>query len=217
MAEPVFLFDLDGTLADTMPWHLKTWEDVVADLGGTLKGDALMQELYGKGAELMQRLIPGRSFTESEADEIIYGKEALYRERYGKQIQLLPGTREFLEAAAHRNISMGIGTSSNHPNIEMVLNNLNIRPFFSAIIGAEDVKRGKPDPETWQRLAEALGAAPEHCIVFEDAPKGVEAAAHAGMKAVAITGHYAAAGFAEYENVIRLVPGLYALTLDELY
>ena len=70
-----FLFDLDGTLIDTMPWHFKTWQMVVTEMGSPLQGDALMNELYGKGAELMNRLIPGRTFTEDEAKSIVDAKE----------------------------------------------------------------------------------------------------------------------------------------------
>lgn len=213
---PVFLFDLDGTLVDTMPWHLKTWEAVVAQLGGTLKGDALLKELYGKGVELMQRILPGRTFSSEEADAIIMQKEAMFRACYAKQLKLLPGVRDFLEAAAIRKIKMGIGTSGNHTNVDMILHQLNIHSFFSAIISADDVQHGKPHPETWWKLARVLNALPEQCIVFEDAPKGVEAAKYAGMKAIAITGHFTAADFAVYDNVLHIISDFHALTVEDL-
>ena len=214
--QKVFLFDLDGTLIDTMHWHFKTWEVVVAELGSPLKGAALMKELYGNGTELMHRLVPHRRFTEEEAKQIVDDKEARYRNLYGQNITVLEGARELLDAALQQEIPMGIGTASNQANIDFALDFLNLRQYLQAIVGADDVTHSKPHPETWLKLAAALGAAPAQCLVFEDAPKGVEAAARAGMKAVAITGHYTVADFGEFENVVKIVPGLYALKLNDL-
>mgnify|MGYP002777285825 FL=1 len=211
-----FLFDLDGTLIDTMHWHFKTWEVVVSELGSPLKGDALMKELYGNGAELMHRLVPHRTFTEEEARKIVDDKEARYRDLYGKNITVLEGAREFLEDALQKQIPMGIGTASNQANIDFALDFLDLRKYLHAIVGADDVEFSKPHPETWLKLAEALNTESASCIVFEDAPKGIEAAAKAGMKAVAITGHYSANDFKGYENILQIVPSLSALKMSEL-
>lgn len=214
--QKAFLFDLDGTLIDTMHWHFITWEVVVQELGSPLKGDALMKELYGNGAELMHRLVPHRTFTEEEARKIVDDKEARYREQYGHNITVLKGAREFLEDALQKNIPMGIGTASNQANIDFALDFLDLRKYLNAIVGADDVEFSKPHPETWLKLSDALNTPPAHCIVFEDAPKGVEAAQKAGMKAVAITGHYSANDFKGYENILQIVPSLSALKMSEL-
>lgn len=218
MKTKAFLFDLDGTLIDTMPWHFKTWQMVVTEMGSPLQGDELMNELYGNGAELMNRLIPGRTFTEEEAKTIVDAKEERYRQLYGKQITVLEGTREFLDEALKLRIPMGIGTASNQANIDFALDQLQLHAYFNAIVGADDVQLSKPHPETWLKLADALQTLPEHCIVFEDAPKGVEAAQKAGIKAVAITGHFSANDFEEYDNILKIVPSLNALQVrDFLY
>lgn len=216
MKNKAFLFDLDGTLIDTMHWHFKTWEVVVTELGSPLRGDALMKELYGNGAELMHRLVPHKTFTEEEARKIVDEKEARYRNLYGHNITVLEGAREFLEDALQKNIPMGIGTASNQANIDFALDFLDLRKYLNAIIGADDVQMSKPHPETWLKLAEALNTEPAHCIVFEDAPKGIEAAQKAGMKAIAITGHYSANDFNGYENILKIVPSLNALKISEL-
>lgn len=218
MNDKAFLFDLDGTLIDTMPWHFKTWQLVVSEMGSPLKGDALMKELYGNGAELMNRLIPGRIFTEEEAKAIVDAKEERYRRMYGNEITVLEGAREFLEEAFKMQIPMGIGTASNQANIDFAIDFLNLRHYLSAIVGADDVQLSKPHPETWLKLADALQTPPEQCIVFEDAPKGVEAAQKAGMKSIAITGHYTANDFRDYTNILKIVPSLNALQVrDFLY
>ena len=211
-----FLFDLDGTLIDTMPAHFKTWQLVVKEMGSPLEGEALMNQLYGNGAELMHRIVPGRTFTEEEARAIVAAKEERYRALYGNEITVLEGAREFLEQALMKQIPMGIGTASNQANIDFALDKLDLRRYLSAIVGADDVQLSKPHPETWLRLAAELNTPPEHCVVFEDAPKGVEAAQKAGMKAVAITGHFSANDFGEYENILQIVPALNVLNIDEL-
>lgn len=211
-----FLFDLDGTLIDTMPAHFKTWQLVVKEMGSPLEGEALMNQLYGNGAELMHRIVPGRTFTEEEARAIVAAKEERYRNLYGNEITVLEGAREFLEQALMKQIPMGIGTASNQANIDFALDKLDLRRYLSAIVGADDVQLSKPHPETWLKLAAELNTQPEHCIVFEDAPKGVEAAQKAGMKAVAITGHFSANDFGEYENILQIVPALNVLNIDEL-
>ena len=216
MKTKAFLFDLDGTLIDTMPAHFKTWQLVVKEMGSPLEGEALMNQLYGNGAELMHRIVPGRTFTEEEARAIVAAKEERYRALYGNEITVLEGAREFLELALQKNIPMGIGTASNQANIDFALDKLDLRRYLSAIVGADDVQLSKPHPETWLRLAAELNTPPEHCIVFEDAPKGVEAAQKAGMKAVAITGHFSANDFGEYENILQIVPALNVLNIDEL-
>lgn len=216
MMNKAFLFDLDGTLIDTMPWHHKTWELVVQEMGSPLQGEELMKELYGNGAELMNRLVPGRIFTEEEARKIVDAKEERYRSLFGNQIKILEGAREFLDEALRLQIPMGIGTASNQANIDFALDFLNLRHYFKAIVGADDVQLSKPHPETWLKLAELLQKPASVCIVFEDAPKGVEAAQQAGMKAVAITGHYNANDFKGYDNILKIVPALDAVYITEI-
>jgi beta-phosphoglucomutase len=211
-----FLFDLDGTLIDTMPWHFKTWQQVVAELGSPLQGDELMKELYGSGAELMNRLVPGRIFEEEEAMKIIADKEEKYRTLYGHHVTVLEGAREFLDEALQLNIPMGIGTASNQANIDFALDHLHLRHYLKAIVGADDVVNSKPFPDTWLKLAEELSTQPADCIVFEDAPKGIEAAARAGMKAIAITGHYSANDFKNYDNIVSIVSSLREIKVSNL-
>jgi HAD superfamily hydrolase (TIGR01509 family) len=199
-----------------MPAHFKTWQLVVKEMGSPLEGEALMNQLYGNGAELMNRIVPGRTFTEGEARAIVAEKEERYRTLYGNEITVLEGAREFLEQALQQKIPMGIGTASNQANIDFALDKLDLRRYLNAIVGADDVQLSKPHPETWLKLAAELNTPPEQCIVFEDAPKGVEAALAAGMKAVAITGHFSANDFGKYENILQIVPALNMLNIDEL-
>ena len=85
------------------------------------------------------------------------------------------------------------------------IDGLNIRHYFDSVIGAEHVKDSKPDPETYLKGAQELQVSPADCIVFEDAPKGVEAAHNAGMKCVVLTTMHEESEFRNYHNIIRFI------------
>jgi len=103
--------------------------------------------------------------------------------------------------------------------VDFVLDGLQIRHYFDAVISADEVKNSKPDPETFLRGAAALGADPAHCIVWEDAPKGVESALNAGMKSVVLTTMHEAHEFSQYPNILLFTADythpLLAQILDE--
>jgi len=111
---------------------------------------------------------------------------------------------------------MGIGSAAIPFNINFVLDGLNLRHYFPSIVSADDVLNSKPDPETYVKGAQELGVLPEECIVFEDAPKGVEAAKLAGMKCVVITTMHQADEFAAYDNIICFIKDYQGLTIDSL-
>ena len=100
---------------------------------------------------------------------------------------------------------MAIGSAAIPFNINFVLDNLQIRDYFDAIVSADDVAMSKPHPETFLKAASLLNAKPENCIVFEDAPKGVEAAIQAGMKSVVLTTMHDRNEFDQYNNIIVFV------------
>ena len=198
-----FIFDLNGTMINDMGYHLEAWHNVINnDLGGSLSKEAVKKEMYGKNEELLVRVFGEGRFTPAQMAEISMEKEKRYQRVYLPHLQLLPGLAEFLEAAHQQGIPMAIGSAAIPFNIDFVLDNLHIRHYFKAIVSADSVKISKPHPETFVMAASLLGADPASCIVFEDAPKGVEAAANAGMEAVVLTTTHTAEEFAAYKNVI---------------
>ena len=106
---------------------------------------------------------------------------------------------------------MAIGSAAPLFNIDFALDNLNIRHYFGAVVSGDDVLESKPHPEVFLKAAKLIQADPENCIVFEDAPKGVESALNAGMKSVVITGMHTEDEFATYPNVVRFVPNYHTL------
>lgn len=201
-----FLFDLNGTMIDDMHFHLKVWHNVInEELGGNLTIEEVRGHLYGKNHELLARVFGSERFSLQEMDLISHNKEVKYQEAYKPHLHLLPGLGEFLERAHKDKIKMAIGSAAIPFNIDFVLENLNLRHFFPVIVSAEDVLESKPHPETYLKAAKLLNVAPSACIVFEDAPKGVEAALNAGMKAVVITTMHHEEEFKQYPNVLCYV------------
>jgi HAD superfamily hydrolase (TIGR01509 family) len=135
---------------------------------------------------VIERILPCR-FTEEEKNEMSMEKEREYQKAFRPHLKLLPGLDEFLQKANEAGIMMAIGSAAIMFNVDFVLDNLHLRHYFQAIISADEVKRSKPDPETFLKCAEALKISPNDCIVFEDAPKGVESAHNAGMRSVVLT------------------------------
>ncbi len=196
-----FLFDLNGTLIDDMHFHISAWHKIVNDLGANLSYEETKLECYGKNEELLERIFPNR-FTPEEKAAMSLEKETVYQREFKPHMKLLPGLSEVLAAAHAKNIIMTIGSAAIRFNVDFVLDNLNIRHYFKSIVCAEDVKHSKPDPETFLKNALQSGVAPSECLVFEDAPKGVEAAANAGMDCFVLTTMHEAHEFSAYSNTI---------------
>lgn len=198
-----FLFDLNGTMINDMGYHLDAWHYMINnDLGGSLDRDAVKKEMYGKNEELLVRVFGEGRFSPAQMAEISMEKEKRYQEVYLPHLQLIAGLPQFLERASQQGIPMAIGSAAINFNIDFVLDNLHIRHYFKAIVSAESVKLSKPHPETYLMAARLLDVPPASCIVFEDAPKGVEAAANAGMQSVVLTTMHAREEFAAYDNII---------------
>lgn len=212
-----FLFDLNGTMIDDMYFHNMAWHQILTeDLGASLSMEEVKVQMYGKNSELLARIFGQDHFTPEEAERLSVEKEKRYQEAFRPYLQLINGLEEFLERASRHNIKMGIGSAAIMFNIDFVLDNLDIRPYFEAIVSADDVTTSKPHPETFAKGAEILGVDPADCIVFEDAPKGVEAARNAGMRCVVLTTMHEKHEFSQYDNIVGYIKDYTDPFVDEL-
>ncbi|TSJ44817.1 HAD family phosphatase [Fluviicola chungangensis] len=141
----------------------------------------------------------------------------MYRELYRPHLALIQGLGGFLRQADQSGVLMAIGSAATNFNIDFVLDNLDIRSYFNAIVGAEDVIESKPDPEVFLKGAGLLGVEPESCVVFEDVPKGAEAALNAGMSAIIVTTTHMEEEFANYPNVLFFISDYTDPRLAELF
>jgi len=199
-----FLFDLNGTMINDMPYHIKAWHRILNELGANLSIEKVKQECYGKNHELLERIFSGR-FTEKEKDKMSLEKERQYQEEFRPHLKLINGLPRFLKRSNAAGIKMAIGSAAIMFNIDFVLDGLGIRKYFDAIVSADDVKQSKPDAETWLKCAERLNIKHSDCIVFEDSPKGAESALNAGIQCIIITTLHEKHEFSNYKNVIGFI------------
>lgn len=202
-----FLFDLNGTMIDDMEYHVRAWTGVLnEDLKAGLTDKQIRAQMYGKNGELFDRVFGVGHFNQEEMVKWSMEKEKRYQKAYLPHLKLITGLDDFLLEARAQGVALGIGTAAIPFNLDFVLDNLKLRPYFDAIVTADDVALSKPNPEVYLKCAALLHTPPERCIVFEDAPKGVEAALNAGMQAVVILSTlHGLEDFADYPNIIRYI------------
>lgn len=206
------LFDLNGTIIDDMAFHAKAWHELLTqDLGVNISIEEVWKQMYGKNKELFIRVLGEGAMTEEEMEYWSLEKEKRYQAVYKDLIQPIPGFLDFLDDVKSIGYKIGIGSAAIPFNINFVLESLKIKAYFDCIVSGDDVDKSKPDPETFSKGAKTLNLEPSKCLVFEDAPKGVEAASNAGMQAIVLTTMHPKENFNHLQN-IRAVIGNY---LDE--
>jgi HAD superfamily hydrolase (TIGR01509 family) len=191
-----FIFDVDGTIIDE---HL-----------------ALVQRGAGRtGVELLREIL-GADLAAERAHAMADERANIYRDLFRPEFREVPGFTVFARAAKSAGLKLGLGTAGNAANTAFAIDRLVLHDFFDAVVGAADVTRGKPEPDIFLEAARRLNVAPAQCLVFEDAPLGIEAARRAGMRAVALTTGAPDHDFAAYPHVIRVCSDYRNITVDEL-
>jgi HAD superfamily hydrolase (TIGR01509 family) len=217
MKTKAFIFDLNGTMINDMEFHSIAWREILNnDLKAGLSMAQVKKEMYGKNEELLDRVFGKGKFTKEQVGAISMKKERSYQAAFKPHLKLIDGLPQFLEKAEKQGIKMAIGSAAIPFNIDFVLDNLHLRHYFEAIVSADDVVISKPDPETFQLAAKLLAVPPEHCVVFEDAPKGVEAAMRANMPCIVLTTMHEKEEFLRYPNVLRYIADYTDPSLEEI-
>jgi len=185
------IFDWDGVIIDSSIQHEEGWERLAAEEGKSLP-EGHFKKSFGMKNE---RIIPGILKWTDDPKEIrrmSLRKEELYRIiAMETGIRPLDGVVAFLTALVEAGVPCVIGSSTHRLNIEVSLDVMGLRSYFSDIVSAEDVSHGKPDPEVFQMAAGRIGRRPGQCVVFEDAHVGIEAGLAGGFTVVAVAGTHA--------------------------
>lgn len=178
-----YLFDLDGTVADTMPFHFRSWTQAVVEQGGTFPED-LFYDWGGIPLPRTVEMLNERFGYAMSPTAVARRKEELY-------LAMLSGIRPIASVLAvieseHGRIPLAIVSGSPHASIKHTLSVLGLLDKFEVLVGAEDYAHGKPHPEPFLTAATLLGVLPAQCLVFEDADAGIASAEAAGMAWVRI-------------------------------
>jgi beta-phosphoglucomutase family hydrolase len=180
------LWDMDGTLLDSAEYHWLAWQDSLHAEGYNVTHEQF-EASFGQRNDTILRGYFGPELTDDEIARIGGDKEARYRSLVRERgIDLLPGVRRWLARLSAEGWRQAIASAAPLANVEAIVAALEIGPFFDAFVSAEDVQRGKPDPQVFLIAAERLAVAPARCVVVEDAPAGLEAARRAGMHAIGV-------------------------------
>jgi HAD superfamily hydrolase (TIGR01509 family) len=180
------IFDLDGTLADNIPFHAEAFARFGERRGlGTFDPETGRRMMGRRNSDVFRELLR-RSLEPGELDELEEEKEALYRELSAGRLTPLPGLLELLGVLESRSIPTAVATSAPAPNVVHTLRELRLDARLTRVVRGDEVPRGKPHPDVFIAAARSVGAEPERCLAFEDAPSGVAAAHGAGMRCVAL-------------------------------
>jgi len=208
-----YIFDMDGTLVNNMGVHIQIWVEFLASIGHPTDTETFYRRTVGKvNAEILREFVRP-DLTDAEVAVYSLQKEELYRRRFRPLLKEIPGLSAFLRQARASGMPMALATSAGMENVRFVLRGLGIEAFFSAVVSADEVVNGKPDPEIFLKAAAKLGVAPGECLVFEDSPSGLEAAHRAGMRAVALTTTFTVDKLEGQPAVIRIVPDYVGLEM----
>jgi beta-phosphoglucomutase family hydrolase len=186
-ANRAVLWDMDGTLVDSAEYHWQAWRDTMAREAFPITHEQFLAT-FGQRNDSIIRQWLGEKAAPELIQRIGDAKEALYRQHVRKQgIKPLPGVTHWLQQLHQQGWLQAIASAAPRANIETILEVLSASDLFQAIVSAEDVHKGKPDPEVFLVAARKLGVPPEQCIVVEDAPHGVDAARAAGMRSIGVS------------------------------
>jgi HAD superfamily hydrolase (TIGR01509 family) len=181
------LWDLDGTLIDSEEFHWISWRDTMANEGIPITREQFLASFGQRDDSIIPQWL-GVASTPEHVEKIASAKEELYRDlirRHG--MKPLPGVRTWLHRLHEDGWLQAIASAAPRPNIDVVLEALSASHLFESIVSADDVHRGKPDPEVYLIAASRLGAPPARSIVVEDAAAGVEGARRAGMRSIGVS------------------------------
>ncbi|MDT7518029.1 HAD family phosphatase [Rhodoferax sp. TBRC 17660] len=205
------IFDMDGTMIDSMPSHKRSWAEFAQRQGLEVDISDVMRRTTGRtGIECMRILFGLPEMGEDEAMAHVHVKEAVYRELFSPIFAEVAGFKAFFDHAHACGLKLGVGTAGDRQNQAFAYQHLQMKVAPLTTVGGDEGLPGKPEPAIFLEAARRMGVEPERCIVFEDAPLGIEAARRAGMRAVGIASSHHPDELTG-PHVLAVVPDYHAL------
>ena len=209
------IWDMDGVIADTAPYHLKAWQEVFQKRGVAFTKEDFRRN-FGQRNDTIIRDTLGKVTSQSEIDTIAREKERKFRKTVKQNIKPLPGAIELIKSLAQHGFKLALASSAPIENIKLVTKGLDIDNCFHTIVSGRDVTEGKPSPQVFLLAAQRLGIEPGNCIVTEDAIAGITAAKRAGMKCLAVTNTHPRPSLMEADLVVDTLEAVTVNDLDRL-
>ncbi|HBL75156.1 MAG: hypothetical protein A2W90_05755 [Bacteroidetes bacterium GWF2_42_66] len=175
------IFDLDGTLSDSLPVHIATWHRLCNEMGCTFD-ERIVAEMTGMATISFAERIKEEQRLNVDAQEIVNKKQSYFWEDAHK-VKPIAAVVEVVKKY-HKILPMAVGTGASRRSTELQLETLQLKGYFDVIVTADDVDRHKPNPDTFLKCAQLMNVSPEDCVVFEDGELGMQAARKAGMSLI---------------------------------
>jgi len=207
------LWDMDGTLVDSEEFHWLSWRDTMSTEGIPITRDQFMMTFGQRNDSILPRWL-GTAATPDRIQRVGDAKEALYRRLVlDSGLAPLPGAADWVRRLGQENWTQAVASSAPRANLDVVLEVIGLAACFQAIVSAEDVTAGKPDPQVFLIAAERLNIPPGQCIVVEDAAAGVEAARRAGMHSIGVSRKETLSAEIAVSSLVDLPPDIFAKLL----
>ena len=210
------IFDMDGVLIDSNPFHLRKWVDLLREHGIPFDEQELPKLILGHRNDSAFRRFFGEQLTRAEIREFSAELEAKFRKAFAPHARLLPGLQRFIDECHAHGVVMAVASSAMSENVEFIVTRLELRPYMKAILTGDEVSHAKPDPEIYLKTAAKLGVEPAACVAFEDSFVGVEAAKGAGMKCIAVASTFPVEDLRRETHADLVVPSFGAVSLPTL-
>jgi beta-phosphoglucomutase family hydrolase len=180
------IFDMDGVLVDSNPFHLEKWIDFLNERKIPFDREKLPELLLGKRNDTLFRHFLGPDLAPEESKRLSEEIEAVFRRVFKAHAKALPGLDRLIEECHQAGVPLAVASSAMRKNVEFVVEALGYRKYFHTVVSGDEVTHPKPDPEIYLKAAEHLGIAPADAVGIEDSFPGIGAVKNAGMKCVAV-------------------------------
>jgi beta-phosphoglucomutase len=215
MPRRAVIFDMDGVLIDSAKAHKESWRVLGNDLGVDVT-DEMFADQFGRASRDIIRCLFGHDLSDVTVTRYDDRKEEAFRDIVRGRMPFMPGARELVRTLHQAGFALAVGSSGPPENVDLCIEEMGLAHCFDAVVNGMDVTYGKPHPQTFLLAAERLGFQPKDCVVVEDAPAGIEAAARAGMKSVALTGTHPPSAFSNADLVVASLAEITPTVLQDL-
>lgn len=209
------LWDMDGVIANTAPFHFEAWRNTFHQRGVEFTKEDFKHS-FGLRNDSIIRNILGGEVSAEDIEAISKDKEAHFRDCVPLSLPPLPGVTKLLKVLKEAGFRMALASSAPKDNLNLLTHNLGIADYFDAIVSDKEVSEGKPSPKLFLLAAEKLKVPPHNCIVIEDAVVGVEAAKAAGMKCIAVTNTHPRESLSQADLVVHSLEKVELRTIESL-
>jgi len=210
------IFDMDGVLIDSNPYHLQKWVDLLTEHKVAFSPEELPKQIFGIRNDTAFRFFFGNQLTKAQRRQLSEELEERFRKVFRPHAKPLPGLSALIAECHQAGVPMAVASSAMSKNVEFIVDALGFRRYFAYLVTGDEVTHPKPDPEIYLKAAQHLGLEPARCVAFEDSFVGVESAKRAGMKCVGIASTFPVDELRAHTQADLAVGGFEELNLARL-